>query len=224
MQSKLDDLTMSLSRLSGEVETLTHDLQVEQKALSEAAETNKALINRISKLEGAVQVLQTMPAAPAPTAAPGQLPANAAPVAAPPGAPDTSAAPGGADEILAYRQARQVLDTGDYAGGAAALQDYLARYPTSPRALEANYWLGRTLGLQAKYPEAADAFARSLKGWPQAAWAGDAVVRLAGSLVEMKRADDACKALAEFDGRYAAKSAAAIKLRAKDVRTRAACG
>jgi tol-pal system protein YbgF len=126
--------------------------------------------------------------------------------------------------MVAYRQARHVLDTGDYAGGAAALQDYLARYPASPRAPEANYWLGRTLALQNMHPDAAAAYARALKGWPQTPWAGDAVVRLSASLIELKRADDACRAMSEFDQRYAAKAPVAVKTRARDVRTRAACG
>ena len=72
--------------------------------------------------------------------------------------------------------------------------------------------------------DAASAYARSLKGWPQSAWAGDSVVRLAAALIELKRADDACRALVEYDSRYAAKSPVAVKTRAKDVRTRAACG
>ena len=216
MQGKLDDFGQTLQRLNGQIEDLQHNLGLTQKALADSAEANHALTDRIAKLEGQVQVGQV--AAPAPLAAgPPALVGQAAEI------PDQGAAPGGADEILTYRQARQVLDGGDYAGGAAALQDYLARYPTSPRAPEANYWLGRTLALRNLHPDAAAAYARALKGWPQSPWAGDAVVRLSASLIELKRADDACRALSEYDQRYAAKSPTAVKIRAKDVRTRAAC-
>ncbi len=131
------------------------------------------------------------------------------------GAPD--------DEAAAYRAARKTLDSGDYVGGAAALQDYLDRYPKSPRAQEANYWLGRTLALRNMQVEAMGAYARSLQGWPQATWAGDAVLRLATTLIEQKRGSDACKALAEFDSRYKAKSAPAVRTRAKDIGRQAAC-
>jgi tol-pal system protein YbgF len=130
---------------------------------------------------------------------------------------------GGDDEQAAYRAARRTLDSGDYVGGANALQDYLNRYPTSARAPEANYWLGRTLALRNMHAEAAGAYARALRGWPQTAWAGDAVVRLAASLVELKRGSDACKALAEFDGRYRTKAAPAVRTRAKDIGGQAAC-
>jgi len=138
--------------------------------------------------------------------------------------PQDTAGKGAAnDEPGAYRAARRTLDSGDYVGGAQALQDYLERYPTSPRAPEANYWLGRTLAVRNMQAEAAGAYARALKGWPQTSWAGDAVVRLASSLVELKRGSDACKALAEFDSRYRAKATPAVRTRAKDVGGQASC-
>jgi tol-pal system protein YbgF len=138
--------------------------------------------------------------------------------------PQDTAGKGAAnDEAGAYRAARRTLDSGDYVGGAQALQDYIEHYPTSPRAPEANYWLGRTLAVRNMHAEAAGAYARALRGWPQTAWAGDAVVRLASSLVELKRGSDACKALAEFDSRYRAKAAPAVRTRAKDVGGQASC-
>lgn len=221
MQAKLDDFDQAIRGMKGQLEALEHNADLSRKAVADAETANKALSARIAALEGQIQAQQTAAAPPPPpppgqTGVLGQLPVS-------PGVPDQGAAPGPADEILAYRQARQVLDTGDYAGGSQALQDYLANYPNSPRAPEANYWLGRTLALRNMHPEAAAAYVRSLKGWPQSTWAGDSVVRLSASLVEMKRADDACRALTDFDARYAAKAAAAVRVRAKDVRTRAAC-
>jgi tol-pal system protein YbgF len=127
------------------------------------------------------------------------------------------------DEAGAYRAARRTLDSGDYAGGAQALQEYLDKYPKSPRAGEANYWLGRTLALRNMQTEAAEAYAKSLMGWPQTSWAGDAVVRLASTLVELKRERQACGALAEFNNRYRAKATAAIRTRAKDLSGQASC-
>lgn len=219
MQGKIDDFAQTLQRLNGQIEGLEHNLELTRKGLADSADANRELAARITKLEGAQAAAPAASAAaPMPPGVLGQLPAGAA------GAPDQSVAPGGADEILTYRQARQVLDTGDYAGGAAALQDYLARYPNSPRAAEANYWLGRTLAVRNMHPDAAGAYARALKGWPQSLWAGDAVVRLSASLIELKRADDACRAMSEFDQRYAGQAPPTLKARAKDVRTRAACG
>jgi tol-pal system protein YbgF len=224
MQGKIDDFAQTLQRLNGQIEDLQHNLELTRKALADSNDANHDLAARMARLEGSPQAAvqssasstAVMPSKP-PSGILGQLPAGSVE------SPDQGVAPGGADEILTYRQARQVLDGGDYAGGAAALQDYLARYPTSPRAPEANYWLGRTLALRNLHPDAAAAYARALKGWPQSPWAGDAVVRLSASLIELKRADDACRALNEYDQRYGAKSPMAVKSRARDVRTRAAC-
>jgi tol-pal system protein YbgF len=223
IESKLDDLDHTLSRLNAQVETVTHDLDGVRRAVADANDANKALSARLDRLEAQLQggAQPQAGGAPPQTGVLGQLPVQGpAPQAS---TADQGAAPAVADEVLAYRQARQVLDSGDYAGGAAALQDYLARFPASPRAPEANYWLGRTLALQNMHVEAAAAYARSLKGWPQTAWAGDALVRLSGSLIELKRADDACRALDEFGARYAAKATPALRVRAKETRNRAAC-
>ena len=202
------------------------------KALADSAAANQALAARVDKHRGRPSGRRRLCARRGRAAAGGRPPDRAAARAAclasfrrgavPPRRQDPrTPSQASRRRILAYRQARQVLDTGDYAGGAKALQDYLAQYPTSPRASEANYWLGRTLAVQNLHADAAAAYARSLKGWPQTTWAGDAVVRLSASLVELKRPDDACKALVEFDNRYAAKSPAAIKTRAKDARGQA---
>jgi tol-pal system protein YbgF len=221
LQSKFDDFDQTLRRLNGQVEQLQHSLDDSKTA-------NQDLILRVTKLEGIIQGLQMQGAGgqpgnqppPPPQGSLGQLPAGGG---ADQASADQSGEPGPADEVQSYRQARQVLDGGDYAGGARALQDYLGRYPASPRAPEANYWLGRALSVQNLPPDAAAAYARALKGWPQSPWAGDAVIRLSVALVDMKRTDDACAALGEFDRRYSAKAAVAVKARARDARGRAAC-
>lgn len=216
LQTRINDLEETLRKQTGQIEVIAHDAALAAKAASDASDANKALATRLDLAE---KQLAAAPAS-APLSAPvagtgtlGTLSASSADAGAPP-----------ADEQAAYRQARQTLDSGDYVGGAAALQAYLQQYPTSPRAPEANYWLGRTLALRNMHAEAASAYARSLKGWPQTAWAGDAVVRLSSSLVELKRNPDACKALDEYGARYSAKATPALQSRVKDVRATAACG
>jgi len=225
LQGRINDLEETLRRQTGQMEGVAHDAAVAAKSAAAANDSAKALAARLDTVE------KQLASAPAPAAGPSPLAGGAgagsgvlgalsesggAPPAANQGAPP-------ADEQTAYKQARQTLDSGDYVGGAAALQAYLEQYPASPRAPEANYWLGRTLALRNMHAEAAAAYARSLKGWPQTAWAGDAVVRLSASLIELKRSPDACKALDEYAGRYAAKAGPALKNRAKETRALAAC-
>lgn len=244
LEARIADLEETLRRQTGQMEETGHNAQLAAKAAADANEANKALAVRLDRIEqqllaagaAALSASQAAQAAPGPGAAAGpppgpagggvlgtlREPANGAGQSQDVQA-DPNAGGGPGDEQQAYRSARQTLDSGDYVGGAQALQDYLQRYPASPRASEANYWLGRTLALRNMHAEAAAAYARSLKGWPQAVWAGDAVLRLSSSLIELQRGSDACKALSEFQTRYAAKSTAAVKTRARDIRTRAAC-
>ncbi|HEY4031250.1 MAG TPA: tetratricopeptide repeat protein [Caulobacteraceae bacterium] len=246
LQQRINELEETIRRQTGQMEEVSHNAQLAAQAADAANRNNQALAQRLDRIE---QPLLAAGAA-ALAGQPGQ-PAGSGPQGAPPPPPPGGGGtlgalrggPGGPREIEdnpqdtvgkgaaaapedeqgAYRNARKVLDSGDYAGGATALRDYIDHYPSSPRAPEANYWLGRTLAVQNQQAEAAGAYARALKGWPQTAWAGDAVVRLASSLVELKRGSDACKALAEFDSRYRSKATPQIRARAKDIGGQSSC-
>jgi tol-pal system protein YbgF len=243
LKQRIHDLEETLRQQTGQMQEIAHNAQLAAKAAADAAQANQALTARLDRIEqpllaaGAAAFAQQQQGAPGQTAPPpgptaGQGGGVLGTLRGGPGQPreiqdnpqDTVGKGASADdESSAYRAARKVLDSGDYAGGASALRDYLDRYPSSPRAPEANYWLGRTLAVQNQHAEAAGAYARALKGWPQTSWAGDAVVRLASSLIELRRESDACKALAEFDSRYRSKAGAAIRTRAKDVGGQASC-
>ena len=236
LQQRVNDLEETLRKQTGQMEESAHAAQLAARAAAEANDANKALTARLDTLEKQQQAAAAGPppeAAPPPAATaegPGVIGTirRRGPAAAAAASQDIEADPtiksGPGDEQAAYKAARQTLDSGDYVGGASALQAYLDRYPTSPRAPEANYWLGRTLGLRDMQKEAAAAYARALKGWPKTAWAGDAVVRLSSTLVELQDNSNACKAVAEFDSRYGAAASATVKARAKDVRAKASCG
>ena len=248
LKQRVNDLEETLRRQTGQMEEVAHNAQLAAKAAADAAAANQVLAARLDRIEqpllaagaaalAAQQGAGAPPqAGPPPAAQPGQGAGVLGTLRGqgPGGQQDIQDNPqdtqgkganaGGGGEEAAYRAARKTLDSGDYTGGAQALQDYLQQYPTSPRAPEANYWLGRTLALRNMPADAAGAYARALKGWPQTSWAGDAVVRLATSLVDLKRNSQACGALAEFDSRYRAKATPAIRTRAKDVGGLASCG
>jgi len=122
-----------------------------------------------------------------------------------------------------FRQARLKLSGGDYAGATDAFQDFLARFGTNPRAPEARYLLGESLFAREAYPDAARAYAESLKGWPTAAWAPDGLVKLAQALEHLNRREQTCSALGEFDRRYAARATAEVKERAAATAEQARC-
>lgn len=198
LQQRFGDLEATVRDLTGQQERLRFDLD---QARRDAAAAQAQVVALTQKLEQAQAPPEITPPPPG-------TPAAAAPV----------------NEAGAYAQARQLIDSGDFAGGAAAMDAFIQDYPRSSRIGTANYWAGRALAARSRHTEAAAAFARSLKGWPQATWAADAVVQLAGSLTAMKRPADACKALTEFDTRYAAKASASVKALAVRTRTNADCG
>jgi TolA-binding protein len=215
LQGKVDDLEQSLRQLTGQNEVITHDLDEARRGLeqerTQAAARNQALSDRIAKLEGQIQALQAAAAPAAAAVAPADLPPSAAPAAAP------------VDPAQLFDSAAQRLAVADYVGAQAGFEAYLAAEPAGARAAEARYSIGQSLYARESYPQAARAYALSLKGWPKAKWAPDATVRLAASLNQAGRASDACAALGEFDRRYAATALTAVKARAAVVRKAAAC-
>ena len=66
------------------------------------------------------------------------------------------------------------------------------------------------------------AYISAIQSWPTTAWAPDAVVRLAQSLIELRKNPDACQILREFTTRYP-RASAELKTAAQTARTRARC-
>src|SRR5205085_9847554 len=122
-----------------------------------------------------------------------------APPPPPPPAPPTEAAAAAAptgDPAEAFAKARQLMLGGDYDGAEGAFADYVATYPDARKTPEARYWWGKTLTVRGAHADAAKAYIGAVRGWPQTAWAPDAVLELGKSLAALKRTTEACQALA----------------------------
>jgi tol-pal system protein YbgF len=209
LQQRFGDLEATVRDLTGQNERLLFELDQAKKASADAQGQVRALGDRLDKLQQQLIPPDTMTQPAGPPGSPGAL--------GPPPAPSAQ------DETGAYQQARQILDSGDFAGGAAAMEAFVQQFPNSPRVGTAQYWAGRAYAARNQHDQAAAAFAKSLKGWPKDAWAGDSVAQLAGSLVALKRPADACGALAEFNTRYAAKANPTTKAVAARARANANC-
>lgn len=199
---RMGDLEQSLTRLNGELEVVTRDLDVAKRDNAALRDQNTALANKISGIEQAAA-------------------AAAAPPPVDPAAP-AAAGPPPASAAEAFTQARQLMLSGDYAASEGAFRDYVANHGDTPRAPEARYWLGKTLTARSAHADAASAYIGAIRGWPQTTWAPDAVVELSRALIALKKPSDACQTLAEFDRRYP-KAPAAVKSRAASARTQAKC-
>jgi tol-pal system protein YbgF len=213
LSAKFDDMDQTLRSLNGQIESLTHDIEVAHKDADDAKAANQALSDRLDKLEKDVAAQAAAPPPPPPSDA----------GAPSPDAAQASPAPGGGDPKVAYANARKLMMDGDYPSAAAAYQDYVDHYGKQPNAPEARYWLGETKYAQEDYAGAAVAYIAAIHGWPQTAWGADADVKLALSLLALNKPTQACQALGEFDRHYA-KASAAEKARADGARVKAKCG
>jgi tol-pal system protein YbgF len=203
LTARFDDMDQSLRRVTGQIETLQHDLGLARQDAADAKGQAAALSARLDKVEQQLAAMAPpAPAAASAAAGPDGLAAQAA--AGGPAAPEPVL-----DAKTAYGNARQLLLDGDYKGASAAFQDYVDHFPDTPNARPARYWLGETKYLQEDYAGAAAAYLGAIRGWPQTQWAPDAVVKLSLSLAQLKKPKEACGALAEFARRYPAASPAA---------------
>lgn len=211
LNGKLTDLTETLRRLNGSLESTTHDLD-------QARRDNAALKAQVQgltqRLDAAEQKLAAGPAQPTETLG-GQAPPGS-------GGAGSAAGAGAGDPNKDFAKARQLMLAGDYDGAEQAFGGFVQAYPDSPKTQEASYWWGKTLSVRADHADAAKAYIGAIRGWPQAAWAPDAVVELARSLVALKKPADACQALSELGRRYP-KAAASVATRAAAVKTQAKC-
>lgn len=202
MSERMRDLEQTLTRLNGQNETLTHDLDQARRANEGEKARADALDQRLAALEKrlADQEAATVAAA-------------AAPVAAVPTSTDPNAA---------FKSARQMLLDGDYGAAEQAFAGYVEAFPDTPKAPEARYWLGETQFVREAYSDAAGSYLGAVRGWPQTSWAPDAVLKLSRSLVALKKPADACKTLDELTKRYP-KVPTAITAKATATRVQAKC-
>jgi tol-pal system protein YbgF len=244
LRARLDDFDQTLRQLTGQIEVLTHDLDQARKELANL-KANPAQTpvpsGAVPQQEGHSSPLPPEVAAVAPVqdTATVPIPKDSEPPAMRPlelpkpaptapktiapatNTPATQAKPATAGE--AYAVARQLLLNGQYAEATNALRDYVNLYgATAANAPEARYWLGETLYVQEAYADAAGAYIGALRGWPATPWAPDAVVKLALSLIALKKPVDACSTLDEFARRFP-KPTPALASRAASARAKAQC-
>ena len=122
--------------------------------------------------------------------------------AAPPvsNAPDTSNA--GVEDKASYQAAFTLLKDGQYDRAIAAFQKFLAAYPDSSLADNAQYWLGEAFYVNKAYPEAQSAFQRVIDKYPQSRKISDALLKIGFCRYEMKQYDSARQVLGQVVARF----------------------
>jgi tol-pal system protein YbgF len=135
--------------------------------------------------------------------------------AAPPAGPTAvggtqtgTAAAGG--EQAAYVQAFEALKNQNYAVSIAGFKQYLASYPTSDLADNAQYWLGEAYYVTRDYDNAATAFRAVGERWPNSRKAPDALLKLGFTQYELKHYAEARTTLTLVTTRFPDSEAAKL--------------
>lgn len=209
LNDRVTDLEQTLTKLNGQNELVTHDLDQARRAAAEQKTRADALEQRLAALEKVIADIQAASA--------GQLAGAATTGEVPPPPPPP------ADPAVAFKQARQLLLDGDFAAAEQAFSGYVNNYPDNAKAPEARYWLGETQFVREAYTDAAGNYIGAIRGWPQTSWAPDATLKLARSMVALKKTTEACRALDELAKRYP-KASPQVTSRAASTRVAAKCG
>ena len=225
LQTRLDDLEQAGKQRNDQIDTLTRDLDAARRDAAAAHDESKALAVRLDRLEARLKASEDSAAA---AAASATAAATAPPPAAPPPGSNRATPPPPAlstntpQAQAAFKKAVQLLREGEYAQASRAFQSFVDTYGDSPNAPEARYWLGETLSIRGLYSDAAVSYIGAIRGFPQTAWAPDAMVKLSRALVQLNKPQDACRALDDFAKRYPS-ATTQVKARAADVRQSAMC-
>jgi tol-pal system protein YbgF len=207
--NQVNDLQQQLSQLQGQIEELQHQnqqLQDSQKA--QYADVD----SRLGRLEKGGAAQAPSPAAsPNAPQAPAPTPTAVAPAAGQQAAPATApTAAASATEQTAYDAAFKSLRAGDYVTASRGFRDFLTKYPDSPLAPNAYYWLGESYYVTMNYPVAIEAFQRLVKQYPQSDKVSDGLLKVGYCQIELKQQDAAIATLKQVSAKYPGSKAAGL--------------
>jgi tol-pal system protein YbgF len=97
-----------------------------------------------------------------------------------------------------YEYAFGLLRQANYDEAEAALRTFLDRHPDDLLSGNAQYWLGETYYVRGDYQKAALTFAEGYQKYPNSGKAPDNLLKLAMSLGELGKNDEACVALGQL--------------------------
>lgn len=196
MADRLQDMEATLRRVNGALEDANMDLGRARQETVEARNELGPLRTRIAELETRIATLES----------------------------GVQAGAEAGDPQGEFDAAMRLVNEGALNEAGAAFEAFVRKYPDAPQTPEAHYRHAETLYSRDETELAVAAYSRSLRGWPETRWAAEATLKLATSLANIGRNQQACAAAAEFDKRYAASSSANARNRSASVKTRAKCG
>jgi tol-pal system protein YbgF len=126
------------------------------------------------------------------------------------------------NEADQYKAAYGHVLSGDYSTAEQEFMRYIAQYPASARAADANFWLGEALYSQGKFNEAAKTFLDAHKKYGSSEKAPEMLLKLGMSLAALDNTETACATLREVSKRYP-KASRAVTTKVASEQKRLAC-
>ena len=208
--NQVEQIRSDISRLRGQVEVLTYELEQAQKR---QRDLYVDLDTRVRKLEStpsaAAGPTDTIPSnAPAPAPAAPAVGGAAAPAGVPAAAARPAADP--AAEQRAYDAALDQFKRGDYPGTIASFTAFVKNYPQSPLAASAQYWVGNAQYARKDYRASIAAQRQLISAYPSSSKVPDALLNVASAQSDLNDNAAARKTLEELIAKYP-QSDAAVK-------------
>jgi tol-pal system protein YbgF len=179
LANQVEALRSDVRGLHNDIDVMNHNLESGRK---QQHDLYADLDQRLKSLEGRGG------AGAAAAAAPGSSSAA--------GTPGTNSA-GDATDKASYQAAFDLLKGGQYDRAITAFQSFLATYPTSQLADNAQYWLGEAYYVNKSFPEALAAFQRVVDNYPQSRKLPDALLKIGYCDYELKQYSAARDALSQ---------------------------
>lgn len=224
LRERVEALEADLKTATSKAEALGAALGEARRIADEADAGRRRAETELQKLMDRVEALEDMMTD---AAAAGQDASAGGAIALTPGGPaaapafDVASLP--ADETALFEQAKVLLtEAGDFPAAHAAFEVFLTKFPKSKNAGDAQYYLGESLLYQDNFADAAVAYGKLIKEYPQSTHAPTGLVKLARSFRLLGNNTQACRTLALMPSNFP-KAPALAKQLADQERQQAKC-
>jgi tol-pal system protein YbgF len=125
-----------------------------------------------------------------------------------PETPATTILPSGEEE--GYRYAFNLLKGGQHNESIAAFNSFLAQYPKSPHADNAQYWLGEAYYVKRQFEPAIAEYEKLVENYPRSQKLTHALLKIGYSYQELGRIEEAKDSYQNLKSRYPGTTAARL--------------
>ncbi len=220
---RMDELADEVSQLHGLLEQQNHDLAGLKKRQRDLYLDTDRRLRELEITSTGSQTEQPAVLAPAANTTSGETPAvpdagnQALPTKTPPAVvkpavistPKKNAVPM-SEERAAYQKSFDMLKEGRYAKANTSFREFLARFPTSSYAGNAQYWLGESNYVTRQFEQAVTEFEAVLAKYPTSNKVPDAMLKLGYTYYELRQFDNAKTILQRLRKAYGKGTAARL--------------